>query len=257
MARSGDGEKDGKGGTTPRLARELESFGSVWEGGYFEGDPLDPFAHSYFGRLGYMSILHATYLRCIKPYVKAGTVALEIGPGRGAWTRTMLPAQEIYALDALAEEHNQFYQYLGHPRHVKYIQVRDFSCRELPDDHFDFMFSFGCLCHVSFEGITQYARNTYPKMKRGADCFWMIADYDKYNWAVAHLDYLKFQAPASGAPRRYPPLPADKTDEPSPGRWYHAGMQRTCTVLEQAGYRIADPDVGTDLRDPIIHFRKD
>ena len=230
-----------------KLELELAAFQDIWHGGYFEGDPLNPLAQSNYHELGYMSVLHATYLRCIKPYVNATTVALEIGPGRGAWTRALLPAKEVYALDALPESHNRFYEYLDHPQHVKYFQVQDFRCTELPDDHFTYMFSFGCLCHVSFEGISQYALNTYAKLKHGSDCFWMIADYDKYNLAVTHL-----------TKRQYKQLDPDESQEPAAsGRWYHAGTARTCAMLQQAGYRIVDPDVGTILRDPVIHFRKD
>ena len=240
-----------------KLKQELDAFQGVWKGGYFEGDPLDPFAPSYFGEFGFMSVLHATYLRCIKPYVHADTVALEIGPGRGGWTRTMLGAREVYALDALSAGHNRFFEYLGHPKHVHYFQVQDFSCRELPDAHFNYMFSFGCLCHVSFEGISQYARNTFAKMQPGAECFWMIADYEKYNWAVANFGNAMSVRAGDKSPRRHQPIAMDADDEPREGgRWYHAGVGRTCEVLESAGYRIVDPDVGTNLRDPIIYFRK-
>ena len=60
----------------------------------------------------------------------------------------------------------------------------------LPDNHFDFVFSIGCLCHVSFDGITAYARSLFPKLKPGANCFWLVADYDKYNRALADFDRL-------------------------------------------------------------------
>lgn len=67
-----------------KLISELKSFENLWEGGYFEGDPLNPMERSSYGQLGFMSILHATYLRCIRPYIKNYTVSLEIGPG---WKR--------------------------------------------------------------------------------------------------------------------------------------------------------------------------
>ena len=58
----------------------------LWQygiGGYFEGDPLNPFGQSrYPGRLALMSVLHVVYLTCIKPYVSEDTIALEIGPGK-------------------------------------------------------------------------------------------------------------------------------------------------------------------------------
>lgn len=251
-----------------RLSGELESFQTLWRGGYYEGQPLDPLATSAYLQLGFISILHATYLRCIKPYVNSQSVSLEIGPGRGAWTRCLLPSREIYALDALSAEHNGFFQYLGNPRNVKYFQVLDFACRELPDDHFNFMFSHGCLCHVSFDGITEYAQNIFPKMKSGAECFWMVADYEKFNAANANRsiwDALARTVPAHGKPliaqlkqmtEKVSHIPPDPDDLPAPGRWFDAGTKRTCGMLESVGYKIMDPDVGTNLRDPIIHFRK-
>ena len=118
-----------------KLATELKMFENLWEGGYFDGDPLNPLASSGYEELGFISVLHATYLRCIKPYVNERTVSLELGPGRGAWTKALLPSKEVYALDALPEEYNQFYKYLGYPKHVKYSQVKDFACKMLPNDH--------------------------------------------------------------------------------------------------------------------------
>jgi hypothetical protein len=97
-----------------------------------------------------MSTLHATYLCCIKPYVNQDTVALEIGPGRNAWTKTLLPACEVYALDALSAEHNDFYEYVGRHEHVKYFQVSDFKCEMLPDNYFN---RWQCLSLFSLFGI--------------------------------------------------------------------------------------------------------
>ena len=257
------------------LSIELKSFQDLWRGGYHEGDPLQPMSRSTYRSLGFMSILHATYLRCIRPYVNSQTVALEIGPGRGAWTRTMLAAREVWVLDALSAEHNRFFEFLGNPQHIKYFQVEDLKCEMLPNDYFDYMFSFGCLCHVSFQGLTEYAINLYPKLKKGSNCFWMIADYEKYNAAVAMQDSLSISRCLVPAGRRYipvrwfvrllekrvfnkpwTPVAADEHDDPVPGRWYNAGIQRTCTMLTANGYEVLDRDVGTNHRDPIIHFVK-
>jgi hypothetical protein len=256
-----------------RLAAELDSFQTIWRGGYYEGDPLDPMTQSGNSHLGYMSALHVAYLACIKPYVDPATVALEIGPGRGAWTRAMLPAQEVWAVDALPADHNGFYEYLGHPEHVRYVQATDFSLGDLPDDHFTYMFSYGALCHVSFEGITEYARSTYTKMSPGAHCFWMVADYEKYNRAVSSVDRLSPWSRLLPGRRRYAPARAvlrglekfveapqpvspDVDDVPRPGRWYDAGIDRTCELLESVGYTVLDRDMGVSHRDPVIHFQR-
>ncbi len=255
-----------------RLTRELDSFQELWAGGYHEGDPLDPMGAQGCTQLGYMSTLHATYLACIKPYVHPDTVAFEIGPGRGAWTKGILPAREIWVVDALSAEHNQFFEYLGHPTHVRYIKVDDFALRDLPENHFTYMFSYGALCHVSFEGITEYARAAFPKLVSGAHCFWMVADYDKVNNAVAAVPQLSPWTRCAPTRRRFAPVRSllrlldridpprrvapDVDDEPSPGRWYHAGTDRTCRMLEDAGYQVLDRDMGVNHRDPVIHFRK-
>lgn len=259
---------------TDRLKKQLHSFQNVWRGGYYEGDPLDPMTHSSYGQVGWMSVLHATYLRCIKPYINAQTIALEIGPGRGAWTKTMLAAKEIWVLDAVSAEDNKFWEYVGKAPNVHYEQVFDFSCQKLPDEYFNYLFSFGCLCHVSFEGIEAYAKNLFPKLKSGANCFWLVADYEKYNRLVSELEKYSVWIQAAPVGRRYAPirkilktviakmdkrplpLMPDVDDDPSPGRWYHAGTDRTCEMLTKHGYQILDKDVGTVMRDPIIYFVK-
>lgn len=258
-----------------KLAAELKSFENLWKGGYFEGDPLNPISRSSYHQLGFISVLHATYLQCIKPYVNNHTISLEIGPGRGAWTKALLPSKEVYALDALPEEYNGFFKHLGYPENVKYFQVKDFECEMLPDNYFNYMFSFGCLCHVSFEGIAKYAVKIYPKLKRDSNCFWMVADYDKFDRAVSNQTNLSvYNTCVALMPksRRYLPLKwlllyfmerqklqfieADENTEPKSGRWYHAGIERTCSMLQEVGYQVVDSDVGTCLRDPIIHFIK-
>jgi hypothetical protein len=167
--------------TRGQFRQELESFRDIWHGGYFEGDPLDPLGPSSYGELGYMSVIHAIYLYCIRPYITPDVMALEIGPGRGAWTKTMLDAREVWCLDAKSREDNGIDIYLGFPKNLVYHQVTDFSCRELPDDTFDFLFSFGALCHISWDGIVEYTENLYSKLRRGATAFVMVADYDKAN----------------------------------------------------------------------------
>jgi hypothetical protein len=183
----------------------------------------------------------------------------------------MLGAKEVWVLDALSAEHNRFFEYLNYPENVRYFEVKDFECRELPDEHFDYMFSFGCFCHVSFDGISEYAKNLFPKMVSGANCFWLIADREKYRALVRSED--KFDIWRGLAPKRRKLMPVRKVFEvisslsrpafrghddfaEGKGQWHDAGLDRTCTMLEQVGYKIIDRDVGTVPRDPIIHFVK-
>jgi hypothetical protein len=257
----------------PGDTKELETFAKLWRGGYLEGDPLDPLGASSYADMGYISVLHATYQVCIKPFVTGEARVLEIGPGRGAWTRTMLGAREVWCLDALSAEHNGFWEHIGreHADRVRYHQVEDFSCRVLPDEHFDFLFSFGAFCHVTWEGQKAYYRNLLRKLKPSANAIVMFADFDKYNAAVRNWSFLRarrvgrrsaeewrrtvrhrLRAIASGGGR--PPL-QDKSDERAlAGRFYHAGIAETSTYLTEIGWRVVNPDVGLLHRDAIVHF---
>jgi hypothetical protein len=253
---------------------DVESFRGLWPGGYQEGFPLDPVSESSYGPFSYMSVLHVAYLACIRPHVGPDTIALEIGPGRGCWTRTLLGAREIWCLDVLSQEETGFSEYIGRPPNVRYIQVDDFLCRDLPDDHFTYLFSYGCLCHIPFEGVRAYLRNLFPKLRAGAQAFIMVADFDKYRRAlrdVERLDVVRrgmrawmkrrfLLRPLAGLllPSRplADPLELREDESPSPGRWYHAGTARTCRMLEECGYRVLVEDLGVNHRDPVIHFTK-
>lgn len=249
---------------------EVDSFQGLWQGGYFEGNPLDPLSRSSYGPIGYMSVLHVTYLCCIRPYLNTGTVALEIAPGRGAWTKALLPARELWCLDALSAEHNHFWDYIGPQQHVIYHQVEDFVCAVLPDNHFNYAFSFGCFCHIPFASAVQYMENLYQKLTTGAHAFILISDYRKYNRALdewARLSISRGLGGRRGLPskvlwqmtgdrNRFPRRKADLDDLPRPGRWYDLGTDRFCDSLREIGYVVLDQDMGVNHRDPMVHVTK-
>jgi hypothetical protein len=260
---------------TARQQVELTQFRDLWEGGYYEGNPLDPMAPSGYGPFGYMSCLHATYLRCIKPYVSENTRVLEIGPGRGAWTRCFLArnAQEIWALDALSAEHNGFWEYVGRRPNVHYCQVQDDLCAMVPDASIDYFFSFGTFCHLSPQVTRDYLKSIFRTMRPGAHGFLMIADYNKFNSLLTSGEQLSISRSLTG--KRFLPMrwlwrlwfslvkphtfrvhDEAEDDTPRPGRWYHLGVGRAVEMLQAAGFVVIDPDVGVNHRDPVIEFEK-
>lgn len=232
---------------------------------------------SKYRRIGYISILHAVYLACIKPYINSESIVLEIGPGRGAWTKTMLNAREIWCMDAKSREDNGIDAYLMHPQNLVYHQVKDFSCSMLPEETFTYMFSFGCFCHVPREGVQQYAVNLYSKLRSGSHAFWMVADYDKRNALSINFekyDIIKRTLPPRifqfierinswGKGRLLGPSSespiidkADNQTVDTAGRWYDGGADYTADMLQQVGYKVISSDIGLSPRDALLHFQK-
>jgi len=151
--------------------------------------------------------------------------------------------------------------------------------KEIPLNSIDFIFSYDVLCHVSFDGISEYAGNLFPRMRKGAQGFWMVADYNKYNDFIACQDcynILQCLLPRQkhthlrrllnrffirvnkwNARRHHLGfLDECEDDQARPGRWFHAGQQQTCEMLERNGFTIVQADMGFDYRSPLIHFRK-
>lgn len=252
------------------------SFKTIWAGGYFEGNPLDPMSSSGYGIFGYHSSLYLTYLTCIRPYIGPETSVLEIGPGRGAWTRAILSREpkKIYAVDVVDPDYSGFWSYVGHDRRVEHIVAGDESLDGVPDGSIDHFFSFGCFCHIRPETCERYITSLARKMKPGADGFLMIADYDKFNACMLQIEKRSIRraftyrrsALLRGAFRlsialfrdKFVARPLDKgqSANSAPGAWFHFGVDRACAALERAGFRVVDADMQINHRDPVIHFRK-
>ena len=223
-----------------KLERELRSFQRLWKSGYWSDIEKNNVRR-----------LPEILRHCIVPYA-SGATALEIGPGRGAWTKKILEAgaTKVFCLDALSAEHNHFWQYLGSRfvGLVQYEQVHDFNCSEVPDNSIDYLFSFDAFCHISLTGVCEYLKNLRTKIRPGANCFVMFADATKFR---RHCPESSFVVPSDG-------IDIETYDgAPRPGRWYWIGSERFCAALERFGYRIISADLDVCPRDPICHFTRD
>lgn len=261
----------------------FEQFQETWEGGYYEGDPMDPMGGSSYGLYGYIGTLHAVYLACIRPYVGKDTVALEIGPGRGAWSKTILArnCKRLYAVDAAPAEHTRFWDHVGHNERATYVVTKDFELSDIPDNSIDFFFSFGVFCHLPQEMCESYVRTLARKMKPGANGFVIYADFDKYNrcldeygrtslkryfdrqkrliWLPVRWGYAAawslFRSKID-LPRIYKEGGDNLRDEKGRAPWFHWGVENACRAFESAGFEVIDPDIEAINRDPATHFRK-
>lgn len=259
----------------------LSVFKQAFPGGYLEGSTLDPMSPSTYGVYGYNSVLYTVYSACIRPYITPDTTVLEIGPGRGAWSKAILHrnCRKLYAVDVADPEHTHFWDYVGRDRRAEYIVADDLSLPGVPDNSIDFFFSFGVFCHLKPEMCEEYLVAMHRKMRPGSRGFLMIADFDKYESCRANADRTSLLRFFAGQNRRVW-LPAKlgysfawrwfrhKMDiEPiSKSReqnlwcgtfgWYHWGVDRACASMLSKGFAILEPDIEVCHRDPIIHFQK-
>jgi len=251
------------------VTKDIADFHTVWAGGYYEGDPTDAFAASSYLGSGYVSVLYVTYLVCIKPFVGPETTVLEIGPGRGAWTKTFLDlgASKVWALDAASAEHTGFNDYVGMRREVEYRQVSDQTLGDVPDNSIDYFFSFGVFCHLPEAIIGDYLKALPGKMRSGAHGFFLIADFDQHDARMRDPDALDrlfelrryipqrivHRVMSRLAPFKYKARSRWEDPGPPPTEWYHLGKTKAAQLAREAGLIVIEEDTGTCPRDPILH----
>ena len=236
---------------TEKLISEINSFKNLWKGGT---------TLSYQGwescakdRLKAGIDINKIYEICIEPYITDNTFALEIGPNGGAWMKKMMKAKKLVGIDVLSAEYVGFWNNIPKVDKVTYHHVKDFSCDCLEENSIDYLFSYDVFCHISYSGTEEYLKNLHNKLKKGADCFVMIADSKKYQ----HQQSREKCARASGF-NSWEELVADSDGHPTPGRWYFYNTEKFCDLLEKYNYTLLNKDVigKYDAISPIIHFKR-
>jgi len=111
-----------------------------------------------------------TYVRdhFLAPYVSASTTIVEIGPGGGRWTRYMLGAQRIYAVDYHQELLDELQKNLGR-RNITFVKNNGDDFPGVPDRSVDLVFSFGCFVHLDTDIIARYLDNIRRLLKPDAN----------------------------------------------------------------------------------------
>jgi len=231
-----------------KLEKELKSFQPFWKG----GTNRPKIGWSRMTRGGTVDEI-MIYEDCIKEFVSSDSNVLEIGCGGGFWTQKFLCAKTFVGLDALSAEHNKFWDRVPKKDGFEYFQVSDFKCNELKDDSIDYLFSYDVFCHISYSGAREYLKNLYPKLKKGAQCFIMIADKNKYT-DVNGLKRLMARTSHTNLQEFFD----DYDGDPANGRWYFYGSERFCSLLDEYGYKIINKDSTkiSDKLSPTIHFEK-
>ena len=100
----------------------------------------------------------------LRPYVSPETTVVEIGPGGGRWTRYMLDAKQIYAIDYHQELLDELKSNIDSVR-IVFLKNDGDNFPNVPNESVDFVFSFGTFVHLDMDIIDRYLQNMKPLLK--------------------------------------------------------------------------------------------
>jgi hypothetical protein len=185
------------------------------------------------------------FLKAVKPYLTEHATVMELGPGRGSWTRALLesvPRGQVHTLDFL--DVTEWLNPSTYGGRLVCHEIADNSFAAVPARTFDFFFSFGVLCHQTGDAIREIMANAVPKMQPGAVAVHQYGDWKKLERLGWHDDRHGVLA----ATRELP-------DDDEWNFWPRNDPEKMAAICEEAGWIVEEPDVGLFRRDSVIRLR--
>ncbi|MDN5940327.1 MAG: class I SAM-dependent methyltransferase, partial [Nitrospira sp.] len=118
--------------------------------------------------------------KAILPHLRTDSKVLELGPGRGSWSRAILTTisqGELHTVDF--QDVSQWLDPKSFSGRLVCHQVQDNTFAEIPENYFDFFWSFGVLCHNEEHSIAEILLHARRKMKKGALSVHQYGDWNK------------------------------------------------------------------------------
>ena len=105
----------------------------------------------------------------LTPNLPGDGAALEIGPGAGRWTSTLIPAvRELTVVDISDQAIELCRQRFGGEQHVTFMVNDGANLPEIADESIDFVWSFDVFVHIAPDDQMRYQAELARVMKRGA-----------------------------------------------------------------------------------------
>jgi ubiquinone/menaquinone biosynthesis C-methylase UbiE len=189
-----------------------------------------------------------------------GSTILEIGPGRGYWSRWFAEqgCRHLVVVDVISPEEAGFWEYVGekHRGSIEYIQVTDSVLSLVRSASVDLVFSYNTLCYIRGPDLQHYMKSMFRVCRPGALLVLMYGNPDKY------LSSEPAQEPVQS--RLYGGLHGEKLraameagyKDIAPEVWSWFGIQRFSGMVQEAGLSTIDADLGLDLSNPIALLTK-
>lgn len=182
------------------------------------------------------------YNEAIRPFVKPNSNVLELGPGKGSWSRSIVDIVSGGSLTTVDfQDVTPWLKPENYEGRMQCNQVFDntFSCIE--DESKDFFWSMGVLCHNNQTHIREILTNSLSKVKRGGYSCHQFADWKKlaaYGWKKG------------GVPEEFQNLPDDEI------WWPRNDTESMAKIASEAGWHVKIADLGILKRDGLMLLQR-
>jgi SAM-dependent methyltransferase len=219
-----------------------ELFGTGYDSGDIERGLDDPLLLQEYRDTG--ANYKIIFEELVRPRLRTSKVVLEIGPGKGSWTRAVLnhfPSGTLIAVDRLPLEQLLRQRCPDAGNRLKFFQTTHNDYSFLADRSIDFAFSFGVFVHIPVPEIARILKRLRSKMAPGAEILVHYSNWDKldmWGWERARV-------------------PAWFRDRPHhPKMWW---SRNDCATMEKvstaAGYNIESLDLNYFGSCSLLHLR--
>lgn len=177
----------------------------------------------------------------VRPYLHPSSKVLELGPGKGSWSRailTCIPDGELHTVDF--QDVTRWLSPDTYTGRLTCHHVQDNSFQKLPGAYFDLFWSFGVLCHNESASILEILQSARRTMKRGGVSIHQYGDWIKLE---------QFGWNRGGVPQTF------KTQRDENIWWPRNDQQAMTKLAREAGWDVLCADLNLLRRDSLIFLR--
>ncbi|MBF0099621.1 MAG: class I SAM-dependent methyltransferase [Desulfobacterales bacterium] len=225
------------------------------------------------------------FYQVVKPRISPNDYILELGPGRGSWTRALIheiPQGELHTIDLqdVSQWLNDVIDAYPQRLFINTVNKNELTYDCLKNDFFDMFFSFGVFCHMNIEDIVHFLITIRKKLKKNAVCIAQYSDWPKavrycqtpdgyasnkeaydelcrmYAYEIEMLQRTSLSGKLSLLYQKYVQHQFPKPEiAPEHCFWVKNDQEQMKKILKESGYKVLNIDMGYFQRDSVALFQ--